>query len=126
VAGTLHLLVETRPADLGGYRRMAKERRAEGPAAGLAEARTHRAKKAQGPAQGDAPMSRAGRGGTLGLWPATCSIAATSRTSARWCSPRSRDAYGEISQQLSDLFKKHAGGVGRFSFVQGLEQAAPV
>jgi len=34
--------------------------------------------------------------------------------------------YGEISQQLSDLFKKHAGGVGRFSFVQGLEQAAPV
>ena len=54
MAGTLHLLVETRPADLGGYRRMAKERRAEGPAAGLAEARTHRAKKAQGPAQGDA------------------------------------------------------------------------
>jgi len=34
--------------------------------------------------------------------------------------------YGEISQQLSDLFKKRAGGVGRFSFVQGLEQAAPV
>jgi quinol monooxygenase YgiN len=34
--------------------------------------------------------------------------------------------YGEISQQLSDLFKKHAGGVSKFSFVQGLEQAAPV
>jgi quinol monooxygenase YgiN len=34
--------------------------------------------------------------------------------------------YGEISQQLSDLFKKHAGGVGKFSLVQGLEQAAPV
>ena len=34
--------------------------------------------------------------------------------------------YGEISQQLSDLFKKHAGGVGRFSLAQGLEQSAPV
>ena len=34
--------------------------------------------------------------------------------------------YGEISQQLSDLFKKHAGGVSKFSFVQGLERAAPV
>ena len=34
--------------------------------------------------------------------------------------------YGEISQQLSDLFNKHAGGVNKFSFVQGLEQAAPV
>jgi len=34
--------------------------------------------------------------------------------------------YGEISQQLSDLFNKHAGGVGKFSFVQGLYQAAPV
>jgi quinol monooxygenase YgiN len=34
--------------------------------------------------------------------------------------------YGEISQQLSDLFTKHAGGVSSFSFVQGLEQAAPV
>jgi quinol monooxygenase YgiN len=34
--------------------------------------------------------------------------------------------YGEISQQLSDLFNKHAGGVGKFSLVQGLEQAAPV
>src|SRR5262249_17536155 len=114
------------PRGPGGLPPNAKERRAEGPAAGPAEARTHRAKKAQGPAQGDAPMSRAGRGGTLGLWPATCSTAATSRTSARGGSPRSRDAYGEISQQLSDLFKKHAGGVGRFSFVQGLEQAAPV
>jgi len=34
--------------------------------------------------------------------------------------------YGEISQHLSDLFNKHAGGVGKFSFVLGLEQAAPV
>ena len=34
--------------------------------------------------------------------------------------------YGEISQQLSDLFDKHAGGVGKFSFVQGLEQVAPI
>ena len=33
--------------------------------------------------------------------------------------------YGEISQQLSDLFSKHAGGVGKFSFFLGLEQAAP-
>jgi quinol monooxygenase YgiN len=34
--------------------------------------------------------------------------------------------YGEISQHLSDLFNKHAGGISKFSFVQGLEQAAPV
>lgn len=34
--------------------------------------------------------------------------------------------YGEISQQLSDLFNKHAGGVSKFSFVLGLEQAAAV
>jgi len=34
--------------------------------------------------------------------------------------------YGEISQQLSDLFAKHAGGVSKFSFVQGLEQAAAI
>src|SRR5262252_855035 len=34
--------------------------------------------------------------------------------------------YGEISHHLSDLFKKHAGGVGKFSLVQGLEQAAAV
>jgi quinol monooxygenase YgiN len=34
--------------------------------------------------------------------------------------------YGEISQHMSDLFAKHAGGVSRFSLVQGLEQAAPV
>ena len=34
--------------------------------------------------------------------------------------------YGEISQHMSDLFAKHAGGVNKFSFVQGLEQAAPV
>ena len=34
--------------------------------------------------------------------------------------------YGEISPHLSELFNKHAGGVSRFSFVQGLEQAAPV
>ena len=34
--------------------------------------------------------------------------------------------YGEISPHLSDLFAKHAGGVNKFSLVQGLEQAAPV
>jgi quinol monooxygenase YgiN len=34
--------------------------------------------------------------------------------------------YGEISQHLSDLFIKHAGGVSKFSLVQGLEQAASV
>lgn len=34
--------------------------------------------------------------------------------------------YGEISPHLSDLFNKHAGGVSKFSLVQGLEQAAPV
>ena len=34
--------------------------------------------------------------------------------------------YGEISQQLSDLFDKHAGGVSKFSLVQGLDQAAAV
>jgi quinol monooxygenase YgiN len=34
--------------------------------------------------------------------------------------------YGEISQHLSELFNKHAGGVGKFSFVQGLEQVAPI
>jgi len=34
--------------------------------------------------------------------------------------------YGEISPHLSDLFTKHAGGVNKFSLVQGLEQAAPV
>lgn len=30
-------------------------------------------------------------------------------------------AYGEISQQLIDLATKHAGGIGRYSFLQGLE-----
>lgn len=34
--------------------------------------------------------------------------------------------YGEISQHLSDLFMKHAGGVSKFSFVQGLERAASI
>lgn len=34
--------------------------------------------------------------------------------------------YGKISQHLSDLFNKHAGGVSKFSLVLGLEQAAPV
>jgi len=34
--------------------------------------------------------------------------------------------YGEISQHLSDLFNKHAGGAGKFSLVQGLEQVAPI
>ena len=34
--------------------------------------------------------------------------------------------YGEISPHMSDMFTKHAGGVSKFTFVQGLEQAAPV
>jgi quinol monooxygenase YgiN len=34
--------------------------------------------------------------------------------------------YGQISPHLSDLFQEHAGGVSRFSLVQGLEQAASV
>src|SRR5215471_5966430 len=34
--------------------------------------------------------------------------------------------YGEISPHMSDLFAKHAGGVNKFSLVQGLGQAAPV
>jgi len=34
--------------------------------------------------------------------------------------------YGEISQHLGDLFTKHAGGVSKFSSIQGLEQAASV
>jgi quinol monooxygenase YgiN len=34
--------------------------------------------------------------------------------------------YGEISPHLSDMFNKHAGGVSKFTFAQGLEQATPV
>jgi quinol monooxygenase YgiN len=34
--------------------------------------------------------------------------------------------YGEISQHLSDLFNKHAGGASKFSYVQGLEEITPV
>jgi len=34
--------------------------------------------------------------------------------------------YGEISPQLRDLFIEHAGGVGEFAFLQGLEQPAAV
>ena len=34
--------------------------------------------------------------------------------------------YGEISPHLRDLFVKHAGGVGEFVFLQGLEQPAAV
>ena len=34
--------------------------------------------------------------------------------------------FGEVSQELRELFNKHAGGVGKFSFVLGLEQAAPI
>jgi len=34
--------------------------------------------------------------------------------------------YGEISQHLSGLFTKNAGGVGKFSSIQGLEQTASV
>ena len=30
-------------------------------------------------------------------------------------------AYGEVSQELVDLAKTHAGGLGRYSFLQGLE-----
>jgi quinol monooxygenase YgiN len=29
--------------------------------------------------------------------------------------------YGDISPHLAELFKVHAGGVGRYSFLQGLE-----
>jgi quinol monooxygenase YgiN len=34
--------------------------------------------------------------------------------------------YGEISQHLSELFNKHAGGVSKFSFALGLEHVAPI
>jgi hypothetical protein len=34
--------------------------------------------------------------------------------------------YGEISQPLTDLFNKHAGGVSSYSFLQGLEPAAAI
>jgi quinol monooxygenase YgiN len=34
--------------------------------------------------------------------------------------------YGEISQHLSELFDKHAGGVSKFSLLLGLEQAASI
>jgi hypothetical protein len=34
--------------------------------------------------------------------------------------------YGEISQQLKSLFDKHAGGVSKFSFFQGLKQSPAV
>ena len=34
--------------------------------------------------------------------------------------------YGDVSQQLMDLGKKHAGGVNVFSFVEGLETSAAV
>ena len=34
--------------------------------------------------------------------------------------------YGEISPQLHDLFTKHAGGVGQFAFLDGLEHPATV
>jgi quinol monooxygenase YgiN len=32
--------------------------------------------------------------------------------------------FGEISQELRELFNKHAGGVAVYSFLQGLETAA--
>ena len=35
-------------------------------------------------------------------------------------------AFGEVSQQLRDLATKHAGGIGVYSFLQGLETAAAV
>lgn len=34
--------------------------------------------------------------------------------------------YGEVSQQLRDLAKKHAGGASVYSFLQGLETVATV
>ena len=34
--------------------------------------------------------------------------------------------FGEVSQELRELFNKHAGGVAVFSFLQGLETAAAV
>jgi hypothetical protein len=34
--------------------------------------------------------------------------------------------FGEVSQQLKDLAIKHAGGIGVYSFLQGLEMAASV
>ena len=64
---------------------------AESPAIGLAEVRVAGAAKDQGPAQGDAPMSGPRRGGTLDSWPAIYSTTGTNRTSAAWCSPRSKD-----------------------------------
>lgn len=35
-------------------------------------------------------------------------------------------AFGEVSQQLRDLATKHAGGIGVYSFLQGLEAVAAV
>lgn len=35
-------------------------------------------------------------------------------------------AFGEISQQLRDLAIKHAGGIGEYRFLEGLETAAAV
>jgi quinol monooxygenase YgiN len=34
--------------------------------------------------------------------------------------------FGEVSQELRELFNKHAGGVAAYSFLQGLETAAAV
>jgi quinol monooxygenase YgiN len=34
--------------------------------------------------------------------------------------------YGEISEDLRDLFQQHAGGVTSYSFLEGLEAVAPV
>ena len=34
--------------------------------------------------------------------------------------------FGEVSQELRELFTKHAGGVAVYSFLQGLETAAAV
>jgi quinol monooxygenase YgiN len=35
-------------------------------------------------------------------------------------------AFGEVSQQLRDLATRHAGGIAVYSFLRGLETAAPV
>ena len=35
-------------------------------------------------------------------------------------------AYGEVSQQLVELSNKHAGGLGRYAFLQGLQREAQI
>ena len=40
---------------------------------------------------------------------------------AKYADGHRMTAYGDVSQQLLDLASKHAGGLVRFSFLQGLE-----